>query len=204
MKPSTRTPNSQFHSAVSSASSPVPEDHHSHHVHQLPIAAPVGPTTPKASFTATFRSVFQRSPNRAPSSNSLQSAYSAAASSVKPPQPNPSAANDYKPLHPYAAMVAAPLPVVASHDATEEEDDCPVCLEPLSFSFRLPGEKPHIVPECGHALHEVSRHFRSSFISASVLPRALPSCPPALLVTATPAFAALLPLSPTLRHVQRR
>jgi hypothetical protein len=30
-----------------------------------------------------------------------------------------------------------------------------VCLEPLSFSFRLPGEKPHIVPECGHALHEV-------------------------------------------------
>lgn len=34
------------------------------------------------------------------------------------------------------------------------EQDCPVCLEPLSFSFRLPGEKPHIVPECGHALHE--------------------------------------------------
>ncbi|OCH85259.1 hypothetical protein OBBRIDRAFT_815153 [Obba rivulosa] len=51
-------------------------------------------------------------------------------------------------------MVAAPLPVVSSHDASEDEDDCPVCLEPLSFSFRLPGEKPHIVPECGHALHE--------------------------------------------------
>lgn len=33
-------------------------------------------------------------------------------------------------------------------------DTCPVCLEPLSFSFRLPGEKPHIVPECSHALHE--------------------------------------------------
>jgi hypothetical protein len=53
-------------------------------------------------------------------------------------------------------MAHAPLPVVSSHDATEDEEDCPVCLEPLSFSFRLPGEKPHIVPECGHALHEVS------------------------------------------------
>ena len=47
------------------------------------------------------------------------------------------------------------MPIVSSRDATEEEAECPVCLEPLSFSFRLPGEKPHIVPECGHALHEV-------------------------------------------------
>jgi hypothetical protein len=59
--------------------------------------------------------------------------------------------------HPFATMVHAPLPVVSSHDSSEEEEECPVCLEPLSFSFRLPGEKPHIVPECGHALHEVSR-----------------------------------------------
>ncbi|EJD07285.1 uncharacterized protein FOMMEDRAFT_115460 [Fomitiporia mediterranea MF3/22] len=50
-------------------------------------------------------------------------------------------------------MVAAPVPVVTSHDG-EDEKECPVCLEPLSFSFRLPGEKPHIVPDCGHALHE--------------------------------------------------
>ena len=60
------------------------------------------------------------------------------------------------PSHPFAAMAHAPLPVVSSHDSSEEEEDCPVCLEPLSFSFRLPGERPHIVPECGHALHEVS------------------------------------------------
>ncbi|KZT39391.1 hypothetical protein SISSUDRAFT_984899 [Sistotremastrum suecicum HHB10207 ss-3] len=46
-----------------------------------------------------------------------------------------------------------PVPVVSNQDS-DSEDDCPVCLEPLSFSFRLPGEKPHIVPECGHALHE--------------------------------------------------
>ncbi len=31
------------------------------------------------------------------------------------------------------------------------EVDCPVCLEPLSH--RLSGEKPHVVPVCGHALH---------------------------------------------------
>ncbi|CCF50881.1 hypothetical protein NDA14_005882 [Ustilago hordei] len=31
------------------------------------------------------------------------------------------------------------------------EVDCPVCLEPLSH--RLSGEKPHVVPACGHALH---------------------------------------------------
>ncbi|KIK61748.1 hypothetical protein GYMLUDRAFT_96594 [Collybiopsis luxurians FD-317 M1] len=56
--------------------------------------------------------------------------------------------------HPYAAMHIAPMPVVSSADGLDDEEDCPVCLEPLSFSFRLPGEKPHIVPECGHALHE--------------------------------------------------
>lgn len=32
-----------------------------------------------------------------------------------------------------------------------EEASCPVCLELLSF--RLAGEKPHVVPTCGHALH---------------------------------------------------
>jgi hypothetical protein len=53
--------------------------------------------------------------------------------------------------HPFSIMTHAPLPTVSSHDSSEDEEDCPVCLEPLSFSFRLPGEKPHIVPECGHA-----------------------------------------------------
>lgn len=75
----------------------------------------------------------------------------------------------YPIVHPFAAMVAAPVPVVSSHDS-DDEDACPVCLEPLSFSFRLPGEKPHIVPDCGHALHEVrdvcalSQSTRSSVI----------------------------------------
>ena len=52
----------------------------------------------------------------------------------------------------------APIPVVSSHSAQDDGGECPVCLEPLSFSFRLPGEKPHIVPECRHALHEVPVH----------------------------------------------
>ena len=58
--------------------------------------------------------------------------------------------------HPYGSMGPSPVPVVSTPDAPEDEDECPVCLEPLSFSFRLPGEKPHIVPECGHSLHEAS------------------------------------------------
>ncbi|KAK4702603.1 hypothetical protein P7C70_g3619, partial [Phenoliferia sp. Uapishka_3] len=33
----------------------------------------------------------------------------------------------------------------------DEEEQCPVCNEDLSL--RLEGEKPHIVPECGHRLH---------------------------------------------------
>ncbi|KAG9032108.1 hypothetical protein FRB95_001885 [Tulasnella sp. JGI-2019a] len=55
--------------------------------------------------------------------------------------------------HPYASNPPAPTPIV-SQDANDQDEVCPVCLESLSFSFRLPGEKPHIVPECGHALHE--------------------------------------------------
>lgn len=157
MKPSTRTPNSQLYSAVNRH---VQEEHHSHHQH--PTSVPPEPTPKHSSFSATFRSVFNRHPSRAPSGNSLHSSYSAASSAR--PQPQSSQANEYRPLHPYAAMVAAPLPVVSSHDATENEDDCPVCLEPLSFSFRLPGEKPHIVPECGHALHEVSVVFGLFFL----------------------------------------
>lgn len=35
--------------------------------------------------------------------------------------------------------------------AASLDADCPVCLEPLSY--RLAGEKPHVVPNCGHALH---------------------------------------------------
>ncbi|KAI0793775.1 hypothetical protein C8Q74DRAFT_1244671 [Fomes fomentarius] len=132
-------------------------DSHHHPPSPRPLLTPrasVHPNSSKASsFAASVRSVFHRSPHHAASTNSLRSAYSAS-SSVKPPSytSNPDTAS----IHPYASMAPAPLPVVSSHDASDEEEECPVCLEPLSSSFRLPGEKPHIVPECGHALHEVS------------------------------------------------
>lgn len=44
----------------------------------------------------------------------------------------------------------------AAADDVGDEELCPICVESLSFTYRLPGEKPHVVPECGHALHEVS------------------------------------------------
>ena len=50
---------------------------------------------------------------------------------------------------------------LSSTDDKDDEEKCPVCCESLSFTFRLPGEKPHVVPECGHALHEVSPQARS-------------------------------------------
>lgn len=141
---------------ASPQSIPASHQHQTSSGHQLrePSALSSRSLLPKSNtFSASFRSVFQRQPSRVPSSNSLRSSHSAASSSHNPAS-YPSA--DPRFSHPYAVMVAAPLPVVSSHDATDDEDECPVCLEPLSFSFRLPGEKPHIVPECGHALHEVS------------------------------------------------
>ena len=145
-----RIPASQQASQVS-ANTHHAQGHHSQH--QLPLPAPREHPPKQSSLTASLKAVFQRTPSRVPSYNSLHSSYSAASSRKPPPPP---AQDDFRPIHPFANMVAAPLPVVSSHDASDEEEECPVCLEPLSFSFRLPGEKPHIVPECGHALHEVS------------------------------------------------
>lgn len=115
---------------------------------RAPELPPLHLQKPHSSFNKGLQSVFNRRPtfSRAPSVHSHNSGFSVPSQTSSDP---PS-------VHPYAIMAPAPLPVVSSHDATEDEDECPVCLEPLSFSFRLPGEKPHIVPECGHALHEVS------------------------------------------------
>ena len=68
-------------------------------------------------------------------------------------------ASHITPIHPlsFPPSDTQTMPALPSRDPSDEEAECPVCLEPLSFSFRLPGEKPHIVPECGHALHEVPR-----------------------------------------------
>lgn len=133
--------------------SPTPSDH-SNNLPLTPsfISPRLAPPPPppstsnlKPSFKAfNLHTVFRKSnSNRDPS---LRSAYSVSTAD---------SSTEIHTIHPFSTMPHAPLPVVSNHDATDDEEECPVCLEPLSFSFRLPGEKPHIVPECGHALHEV-------------------------------------------------
>lgn len=64
-----------------------------------------------------------------------------------------------------ARMQSAPAhQVTLAEEGVEDEEKCPICVESLSFTYRLPGEKPHVVPECGHALHEVS--FEMIFMSS--------------------------------------
>ncbi|KAF4611282.1 hypothetical protein D9613_007054 [Agrocybe pediades] len=110
-----------------------------------PRLAPKPPNNTSSPFKSGFSSVF-RKPAKPPSINS---AYSA---STAPSDSDIHQASS--PAHPYSSQNMPPLPVVSNHSSPEDDEECPVCLEPLSFSFRLPGEKPHIVPECGHALHE--------------------------------------------------
>lgn len=64
---------------------------------------------------------------------------------------------------------AGQLSVVSQESSRDpDEDTCPICVESLSASYRLPGEKAHIVPECGHTLHEVSSSvLRGKFSAAN-------------------------------------
>lgn len=109
-----------------------------------PRPAPKAPTFKNTTFK-NFQSVFHRKPPRSPSESATSFHSSDSLGNSL----------DIHTHHPYATMPPPPLPVVSNHDILEDEQECPVCLEPLSFSFRLPGEKPHVVPECGHSLHEV-------------------------------------------------
>jgi hypothetical protein len=108
----------------------------------------------------TIQSAFFRKPTHPVSStHSLQSAHSSSSN-----------LSESHSVHPFATMTPPPVPVVSNHDALDDEDECPVCLESLSFSFRLPGEKPHIVPECGHALHEVRAFLYQLGEAVAVVP----------------------------------
>lgn len=148
---------------------PSLDTHHHQLVDQVPLSstfvsprpAPKAPTF-KNSTLKSFQSVFQRKPPPSPSLHSSESL-------IHIP--------DNHNHHPYAVM-PPPLPVVSNHDALDDEQECPVCLEPLSFSFRLPGEKPHVVPECGHSLHEVSSQIDqlSSFVSLTFSRLVSPPC----------------------------
>lgn len=130
-----------------------------------PRLAPPPPQGNK-SFKASFHTVFRTQPR--PPSPSLKSD---TASTITP-------SDEKNNARPHSSVYMPPIPVVKNHSVVEDDDECPVCLEPLSFSFRLPGEKPHIVPECGHALHEVGQSYPEQFHShishLSLLRPALP------------------------------
>lgn len=100
--------------------------------------------------------------------------------------------------HPYS-MVSTPHQYNSAHDM-DDEGECPVCLEPLSFSFRLPGEKPHIVPECGHALHEVYNPIypHSNSLELTRTP-SRPASPPSMALLPYPVALVCL-ASPTLAY----
>lgn len=121
-----------------------------------PRLAPLPPQGTKP-FKASFHidTVFHTQPN-------LPSLKSDTASTITPDENNSA--------RPRSSIYMPPIPVVKNHSVVEDDDECPVCLEPLSFSFRLPGEKPHIVPECGHALHEVSLSYPELFFTLTSLP----------------------------------
>ena len=55
--------------------------------------------------------------------------------------------------------VAPAHQVTLSPSDVDDVEQCPVCLEGLDGSFRLPGEKGFIIAECGHAVHQVSSIF---------------------------------------------
>nr|ODO03693.1 zinc finger family protein [Cryptococcus depauperatus CBS 7855] len=58
------------------------------------------------------------------------------------------------PVNPLLEPKMAQSAALVSTEDDSNEITCPVCVEPMGFRYRLPGEKPPIVPECGHALHE--------------------------------------------------
>jgi len=125
----------------------------------LPASAYTSPrSVPKVpSITSSIRSVFS-SPrkNKGPPPSPLRLSASASALSLPSGDLSDSSKITSHYSHPNSLNNdARNMPIASSRDVVDEEAECPVCLEPLSFSFRLPGEKPHIVPECGHALHEV-------------------------------------------------
>jgi hypothetical protein len=126
----------------------------------LPASAyssPRDPVPKVSSITSSIRSVFaSQRKSKGPGVFGFGASANASALSLRSgdlpdsPQITP---------RPYSFNDTPNMPIVSSRDTADEEAECPVCLEPLSFSFRLPGEKPHIVPECGHALHEVDYFF---------------------------------------------
>lgn len=115
------------------------------------------PSVPPAVVGSSSYSNIQSTLLHSKSHGSLQGAMTGSMRPSNPPLPPSHLEDSY---HPYAASSRkASHPILPSHSgaksaaAREAEQDiaCPVCLE--SLSIRLQGEKPHVLPICGHKLH---------------------------------------------------
>ncbi len=57
---------------------------------------------------------------------------------------------------PTATLSAPAHQVTLAEEGQDDGEKCPVCHESLSAEYRLAGEKPLVVGECGHEVHYVS------------------------------------------------
>lgn len=125
---------------------------------------------PPPAFTARAPLSFSASSPSASATRSLSISTTSSSSASTGRHPAPLLATP--PPSPPATRRAAPMSASVLDDR-QDEDSCPICLELLSL--RLAGEKPHVVPVCGHRL------------------RASPSSPPLALSCAASANGALIP-----------
>ncbi|CAO1613355.1 unnamed protein product [Parajaminaea phylloscopi] len=91
-----------------------------------------------------------RENSRTSASKSKAERWTGAESASSPHMP-PASRSSSMSLRHEASGPMGPSAGSSSELGSSMERDCPVCLEPLSY--RLAGEKPHVVPNCGHALH---------------------------------------------------
>ena len=121
------------------------------------LKAPV-PTAPgqKLRLSSLFGSSLLRSPSSSIASDSTSSSF---AKSQLPPSREPSsrelARASSAPVYTSQHLAASTM----IRDASNDDENCPVCLE--SLAMRLHGEKPHVVPICGHKLRESHLSARS-------------------------------------------
>lgn len=175
-----RAPSSDHYPAPPSSSSRYPNLHNQPSIASLDRAHSTQQNRSRRSGTVSSQSESVRS------GKSVHPFASAVIRSSSPP-PLPSAgratianSRSHPNLVEAYTMSSAPAHQVtlASTENKDDEDSCPICCESLSFTFRLPGEKPHVVPECGHALHEVSKSRHPPIIPCS------PDSPQILLTSA--------------------
>lgn len=122
-----------------------------------PSLASATTPSPRSSIGFSYSPTAHASTSRTDSDNLIETRHFASSSSTtrphslyssnhaeRQPQPQPQPPTDQ---HPYGSLMSSSV-----RDNEEDEDLCPVCL--CELSLRLQGERPHVVPVCGHRLRE--------------------------------------------------